>query len=156
MAGTELTVRSGVFNYTYNNAIVEPPAAGQVRVNATYPFGAASKIWLRFVSADGQDLYWGIMVVATGSTLLVQDKDDHTLYVRFTTTGEPIDKGLYAEIPVTRQAFGGAINTAQQIFVRVAGTILSTSLLPISEQLDAIAQRLDVIERRLRDLEGPS
>ena len=102
MTGTALTVRTGIVNYTYNNSITEPPAAGQVRANATYPWTGTTKLWMRFVSADGQDLYWAMMLIVTGATLLLQDKDDHTLYVRFTTTGPPIDKGLYAEIPVTQ------------------------------------------------------
>ena len=32
MTGTQLTVRSGIFNYTYNNSTAEPPASGQARV----------------------------------------------------------------------------------------------------------------------------
>ena len=43
MTGTELSVRSGIVNYTYNNALVEPPAAGQVRANAAFPWTAATK-----------------------------------------------------------------------------------------------------------------
>ena len=149
MTGTELTVRSGIVNYTYNNSITEPPAAGQVRFDETYPWASVTKLWIRFVSGDGQDLYWAIMLIMEGATVLVQDKDDHTRYVRLTTTGDPIDKGLYAEIPVTRQAVGAAINTAQQVLVRVAGTIASPSRLP------EIVARLDDLEQRVRKLEAP-
>jgi hypothetical protein len=143
MLGTQLTVRSGVFNYTYNSSLTEPPSAGQARLDAAYPWTAATKLWLRFVSADGQDLYWGIMIIGKGSTVLVQDKDDHTRYLRLTTAGDPIDKGLYAELPVTWQANGVSIQTAQQIFIRVAGTILSPSVQP---QLDALAARVQALE----------
>lgn len=143
MTGRDLTVRSGVFNYTYNGTTAEPPSAGQVRINAAAPFAGASKIWIRFVSADGQDLYWGLMLVTTGATLLVQDKDDHNAYVRFTTTGPVVDKTTYAEIPVVREAVGGQINTAQQVFLRVTGNVPATVL----ERLDAVELRLKALER---------
>jgi len=146
MTGTQLTVRSGVFNYTYNSTTAEPPAAGQVRANAVYPWTGVTKLWLRFVSADGQDLYWGVMLIAEGSTLLLQDKDEHMRYVRFTTTGALIDKGLYAEVPVVWQANGTLINTAQQVFLRVAGTILSIG--PIADRVTALEQRLAAVEAK--------
>jgi hypothetical protein len=123
MTGTVLSVRTGIFNYTYNSTITTPPAAGQVRLDTVFAsWNTATKVWMRFTSADGQDLYWGIMIVPTGSTLLIQDKDDHARYGRFLTTGTPIDSGLYAEIPVSWVASGTAILTAQQIFVRTSGT----------------------------------
>jgi len=148
MTGTQLTVRSGVFNYTYNNSTAEPPANGQIRADVTHPFTGARKLWVRFVSADGQDLYWGLMLIAVGSTLLLQDKDEHMRYVRFTLMGEPIDKGLYAELPVAWQANGSLINTAQQVFLRAAGGILSVS--PVdAERLAALEQRLRALEERL-------
>jgi hypothetical protein len=140
--GTALTVRTGIFNYTYNNSLAEPPSAGQVRLDAAYPYTSVSKVWLRFVSADGQDLYWGLMILPTGATMLLQDKDDHTRYVRLTTTGPPIDKGLYAEIPVTAPIVGVAINTAQQVFVRATGGD------------SGLTMRVDALEQRVRDLEG--
>jgi hypothetical protein len=142
MTGTELTVRTGVFNYTFNTSVVEPPAAGQVRTNVAYPHATVTKLWMRFVSADGQDLYWGIMPIPVGATILLQDKDDHTLYVLFTTTGPPIDKGTYAEIPVTRQAVGNAIVTAQQVLLRVSGA----STVPLEARLDALEQRVRILE----------
>ena len=148
MTGTQLTVRSGVFNFTYNNMTTEPPANGQIRADATYPFTGARKLWVRFVSADGQDLYWGIMLIAVGSTLLLQDKDEHMRYVRFTVMGEPIDKGLYAEFPVTWQANGSLINTAQQVFLRAAGGILSVVPQAVTDRLAAVEQRLQALEQR--------
>jgi hypothetical protein len=148
MTGTQLTVRSGIFNYTYNNSTVEPPASGQARVNVTHPFIGATKLWLRFVSADGQDLYWGLMLIAPGSTILLQDKDEHMRYVRFTLMGEPIDKGLYAELPVEWQANGALINTAQQVFIRAAGGIISVS--PVAAQVAALEQRLAALEQRVK------
>ena len=148
MTGAALSVRSGIVNYAYNSAVTEPPAAGQVRLNVVYPFAAVSRVWLRFESADGQDLYWAVMLIPTGATLLVQDKDDHARYVRLTTTGEPVDKGLYCEIPVVRQAVGAQINTASQVLVRVAGTIESGTVLPqVLERLDALESRLRALER---------
>jgi len=122
MTGTQLSVRTGIVNYTFNDTLTAPPAAGQCRLNAAYPWTAATKCWMRFISADGQDLYWAIMLLPSGATLLMQDKDDHTRYGRFTLTATPTDQGLYAELTVSWQANGTAVLTAQQIFLRVAGS----------------------------------
>ena len=118
MAGTTLTIRTGIFDYTYNNSTSEPPSATQVRMDDVFPFASTTKVWMRFVSADNQDLYWGIMITPVGSAIIIQDQDDHTRFVRFTTTGVAIDKGLYAEIPVTYVSNGVAIVSAQRVFIR--------------------------------------
>jgi hypothetical protein len=118
MTGTELTIRTGIFDYTYNSSTAEPPSAGQIRMDNIFPFVTTTKVWMRFVSADGQDLFWGIMITPTGSSIIIQDQDDHTRFVRLTTTGVPIDKGLYAEIPVTYVSSGVAIVSAQKVFIR--------------------------------------
>lgn len=120
MSGTTLSGarNSALVNYTYNTSTTEPPSAGQVRTNTTYPWTSTTKLWIRFVSVDNQDVYWGLMLLSIGSTLLLQDQDDHTLYGRFTVTGAPIDKGLYAEVPVVWTANGGAIATASRVLMQ--------------------------------------
>lgn len=121
LTGTTLSApgarNSALVNYTYNTG-PEPPVAGQVRANGLHPWTTTTKLWMRTVSADGQDVFWGLMVISIGSTILLQDKDDHTAYVRFTTTGAVIDKGLYVEIPVVWKANGSAIATAAQVLLQ--------------------------------------
>jgi len=121
MTGTVLNGprNSVLINYTYNTG-PEPPNAGQLRTDLGFPFTATTKLWIRFVSVDDQDVYWGLMVISLGSTILVQDKDDHASYARFRTTGPPIDKTTYAEIPVAWVANGSSIITAQQVLVQVS------------------------------------
>lgn len=122
MTGTVLTVRTGIFDYTYNSSTAEPPSAGQIRTNNIFPFVSTTKIWMRFVSADDQDLYWGIMITPVGATVIIQDQDDHTRFARFLTSGVPIDKGSYAEIPVTYVSSGVAIVSAQKVFIRTTAS----------------------------------
>jgi hypothetical protein len=116
------TGRTGVFNYTFNSTLTAPPSAGQARLNAAFPWTTATTLWLRFVSADDQDLYWGIMIIPTGSTIVMQDKDEHGRYLRMVTTGVPTDQGLYASLPIAWVSNGTTINTASQVFLRVAST----------------------------------
>ena len=87
------------------------------------------------------------MLIAAGATILLQDKDNHPAYGRFETTGSPIDKGLYAELPVIWQANGVAIATAQQVFLRVAGTTVSPAL---TARIDALEQRVTALEAQRR------
>ena len=108
---------SALVNYTYNTG-AEPPNAGQIRMDFGFPWTATTKLWVRFVSVDDQDVYWGIMILSIGSAILVQDKDVHTSYARFVTTGAPIDKGLYAEIPVAWVANGSSIISGQQVLLQ--------------------------------------
>jgi len=119
MTGTTLNGprNSALVNYTYNTG-AEPPTAGQIRTDFGFPWGSTTKLWVRFVSVDDQDVYWGIMIMSIGSAILLQDKDDHTKYARFITTGAPIDKGLYAEIPVAWVANGSSIISGQQVLLQ--------------------------------------
>lgn len=146
-AWSTFTGRTGLFNYTYNDSLVEPPAAGQARLNAAFPWATATKLWMRFVSADDQDLYWGIMIITVGATLLLQDRDEHTKYLRMITTAVPVDKGLYAEIPIQWVSNGASISTAQQIFFRVSGAVATVS--------PSVTDRLDQLEARVLALETP-
>jgi len=108
---------SALVNYSYNTG-AEPPNAGQIRTDFGFPWGSTTKLWVRFVSVDDEDVYWGIMILSIGSAILLQDKDDHTKYARFVTTGAPIDKGLYAEIPVAWVANGSSIISGQQVLLQ--------------------------------------
>jgi hypothetical protein len=112
---------SNLVNYTYSATLTEPPGADQVRFNAAHPYTGVTKIWMRNVSTDGQDVFLGLMIVAVGSTILVQDKNDHTQYARFTTVGEPIDKIIYVEFPVVWKANGSAIGGGQLVLVQNSG-----------------------------------
>jgi hypothetical protein len=146
MTGTALTVRSGIFDYTFNSTLTEPPTGNQVRLNTASPWTDATKLWMTFVSADDQDLYWGIMITPVGSTLLMQDQDDHTRYGRFVTTGVPIDKGAYAELPIAWRANAGTINTASRVFLRVTGP--SAPALAGDPVIVALAARVAALEAR--------
>jgi hypothetical protein len=120
----------------------EPPSAGQARMNSGFPWGATTKLWVRFVSADDQDVYWGIMLVEAGSTILLQDKDSHASYVLFEVTAKPVDKGLYAEIAVIHRSNGNSINTAAPIILQRNP---STALL--IEGLEALTRRVEALEK---------
>jgi len=110
---------SALVNYAYSTLNVAPPAAGQVRVDSGFPWSATTKLWARFVSGDNQDVYWGIMVIPVGSTILLQDRDDHTAYARFTVTGTPIDNTTYAEIPVAWVSNGNSILNGVNVLLQV-------------------------------------
>lgn len=120
VVGTTLvcTVRnSGIFGYQFATPLTEPPSARTVRCNAGHPYTAVTKVWVTFLNSAGEDLYWGWMRVPVGSRLLIQDKDTHAQYAEFTVTAPPIDKGSYAEVPVTWFANGTALAT-QDCLVR--------------------------------------
>jgi hypothetical protein len=108
---------SGVFGYGFSTQTTEPPANQTVRVNAGHPYTAATKVWASFQNSNSEDLYFGWMRTPPGSTLLVQDKDNHVQYAEFTVTGAVLDKGTYCEVPVVWRANGSALAT-QAVLVR--------------------------------------
>jgi len=111
---------SGVFAYTFNTITTEPPASQRIRFNAAHPYTAVTKLWADFSSSNSEDLYWGWMRIRVGSLVMVQDKDNHLQFAEFITTGVPIDKGTYVEVPVAWASNGTAL-AVQAVLVRVTG-----------------------------------
>ena len=124
LTGTTLSAasrNSAFVNYSYSTATTAPPSADQIRFDAGAPYTAVTKVWIRTITADGQDVYRGLLIVPTGSTILVQDKNDHTQYVQFTTTGAPVDFTTYIEFPVVHQAHGSSLGGGQLVIVQNTG-----------------------------------
>jgi hypothetical protein len=105
------------FAYSFSNATTAPPTSNQVRIDAVAPYTAASKVWATALTTDGHDVVIALLHIPIGATLYIQDKNDHTVYVSFTTTAAPVDQTTYVEFAVTWQANGTALNNNQAIDV---------------------------------------
>jgi hypothetical protein len=141
LAGTTLSATSrssNLINYSFSAVQFAPPGTNQIRFDAGYPYTAVTKVWTDIVSADGQDVYRGLLIVPTGSTLLVQDKNDHTQYAQFTTTGAPIDHTTYVEFPVVHQAHGSSIGGGQLVLVQNTGAPAGAASLTTQQKTRAI------------------
>ena len=142
LQGTVLSaLNSSVFAYQFSTNLTEPPSNQTVRFNAPHPYTAVTKVWADYDSSASEDLYWAWQRVQVGSLVLVQDKDNHLQWGEVRTTGAPIDRGSYVELPCVWASNGTALAT-QDVLVRVT---LTTS---------ALTARLDALEARLRTLEG--
>ena len=106
-----------MFSFDFSASTTEPPGLNQVRFNsATYP--AVTKIWIRLVTTDGRDVYYGLMGTDVGTIARVQDQNDHTIMASFTVTAPPIDKTTYVEWPVAYlSTSGAALNGGQAVLV---------------------------------------
>jgi len=138
--GTTLsaTSRNSAFVvYSFSAVQVAPPGTNQIRFDAGYPYTAVTTLWMALVTADGQDVYRGLLIVATGSTILVQDKNDHTQYAIFTTTGAAIDHTTYVEFPVVHQAHGSSISGGQLVLVQNAGAPAGAGLSQLTGDVTA-------------------
>lgn len=116
--------------YDYSSNVAEPPTSNQVRFNAGAPYSGVSKLWFRYVTADGIDAHTGLMAVAIGTTIYIQDKNDHTAFATFDSTGAPIDKTGYVEIPVTSVSSGGSLSNNQQVVVAAVPASSSDTPVP--------------------------
>lgn len=88
------------FEFSFSSSTVEPPTGSQIRLNTTDP-AAATKAWIRNITGPGEDVYWLLINITPGDVIYLQDYDDHSKGVVYTTTGPPIDKTTYVELPVT-------------------------------------------------------
>ena len=123
LSGTTLDAlarASNIVRYSFSAATTEPPSAEQVRFDAGFPYTAVTKVWVRHVNYDGLDVFWGLMLVAVGAEILVQDANDHTSYVRFTVTAAPVDDGDYVEFAVAHHSHGTALSGGQPVLMQAA------------------------------------
>ena len=111
--------------YDFSTATTEPPVATQVRFDAGHPYTAVTKLWARNLNTASSDVHTVLIAVPTGSTLYVQDKNDHALFARFLTTDVAVDKVDYVEFPVAWVANGGALLQQEVQFA-----ILTEAVLP--------------------------
>ena len=104
-----------LLRYDFAPEVVEPPTSNQVRFNAAYPYTAVTKVWVMLQTTDGLDAYLPLTLIASGTKIYVQDRNDHALNVVFTTSGAPVDKATYIELPVTHTSNGGALLANQAV-----------------------------------------
>lgn len=90
-----------IFYYDFSSAIVEPPTSSQVRLDVAPPYNAASRVWVRNLTSDGLDAFYGLQAIDVGSTIVIQDKNEHARSVRFRVVGAAVEKADYFEIPVS-------------------------------------------------------
>lgn len=127
-----------VFNYSAITNVSQM-ANGQVRLNAGHPFVNATKLWVANIDAGGMDIQSGLLLVAMGSIVLIQQKNDHGKFVRFTTTAPPSPKGSYVEYAVKFQnRSGGQITDGTQVMIQSTGV----SSQPIANATDALLDLL--------------
>jgi hypothetical protein len=106
--------------YMFNSSITEAPSATQVRLNNANQ-RAATKLWLRKDTAIGFDAAVVLGILSTSYRIAIQDKDDATRLERFAITAQPIDKGLYFEVPITWTSGGTNPLVDQRVYVVLVG-----------------------------------
>ena len=116
----------GVFPFTYNTAIIEPPTGNQLRANNA-TFTAATKLWVMETTTDGLDVTLGLSRIKAGGQVYVQDFSTATHYVFFNVTADAIDKGAYWEIAVSVASSLGTIPAGKVALQSIAA---ATSGLP--------------------------
>jgi len=151
---------ASLLQYTFSNQTVAPPTSNQVRLNGVGI--AATLIWVAYMTTDGLDAFYILNTLPVDTVVVVQDKNDHTLAVKFRTTAAPIDHGAYTEIAVVGTAATGApLNNNQNVVLAVvrpadvAPTPPLTALITREQAIDHLRLPLtvdDVDSRTARDL----
>jgi hypothetical protein len=105
--------------FDFSTTTVEPPTSNQVRFDAAFPYTAVTRVWVRNITTGGSDVHAYLLLVPSGSTIYFQDKNDSTLFAKFTTTSATVDKTTYIELPVAWVSSGGALLNNQATMMLV-------------------------------------
>lgn len=119
---------SNLVNYSYSSNTASPPSTNQVRFNGAHPYTGVTKLYFDNVTADGQDVRVGLLRVAEGSTIYVQDKNDSSQYGVFQTTTAPVDHTTWVEYNVIHVTNGAAIGGGQLVLVQSTWGAITPSL----------------------------
>jgi hypothetical protein len=112
------------FEYQFSSTTTEPPTGSQVRLDNA-DASLATKLWARNMTTPGADVHALLVALDVDSAIYVQDFDDHSRFLRFRLSGEPIDKTDYVELPVEWISSGAPLTT-QKIGLVVVGPEVAT------------------------------
>jgi hypothetical protein len=108
--GTSAFIAAMLGEYKISTNTSPPPATGYVEYNnATQT--SATEITVNDETQDGIDIEIFLSLLAVGSVLTVQDKNDHLNYQIWEVSSAPVDNTTYWTIPVTLTSSGGTGTT---------------------------------------------
>src|SRR4029453_13037399 len=85
--------------YTYSTLFSQAPASGTIVLNSSN-YSLATEVWVNEVNLDGADISLGFQSILEGQIIYIQKRNDHSIYVTYTVTGDFIDAGTYIKFPV--------------------------------------------------------
>lgn len=106
----------------WKTAVVEPPAAGEVRADSA-TMASVTKLWISNTNAVAGSNASLISFLVAGMQISIQSKATTTVYQGFTVTGPAVAKSGYVEVPVVFASGGTAIADATASWVYVFGTV---------------------------------
>jgi hypothetical protein len=99
---------TSVLEFMFDSHVTEPPSGSEVRLNNAAQ-NAATKMWVRYTTADGTDATTALLLIDASAKVYLQDKDDASRWQQYQVTGAAIDKGTYAELPVSWLGGGASL-----------------------------------------------
>jgi len=120
--GTSAFTSAVLGEYRVSTNITPPPATGHIEYNNSTQT-SATVITVNDETQDGIDIDIFLSLLAIGSALTIQDKNDHLNYQIWEISGAPVDNTTYWSIPVTLTTSGGTgtTNFANNHEVFIAG-----------------------------------
>ena len=113
---------SSAFDYMFSTTVATPPGGGQIRLNNADQT-QATNLWINSVTSPGNDAGILLRGIASGDTLIVQDKDDGTRWQEYLVNDAVVDYGSWVEVPAEWKT-GGSDLQPQRVYliIRSAGT----------------------------------
>src|SRR5262245_17678735 len=107
------------FEFQFSTLTTAPPTGSQIRLNNA-SMALVTLMWVRDTTTPGEDVFQFLARLPVGSSLYLQDYNDHSLYAAFRSTGNGVDRGGYVELPVSYVATGSPL-VGQKILLAVFG-----------------------------------
>jgi len=115
LGSTSTTARTTWLPYTYSPQTTGAPANGQLRLDDVGLLALTIRISLR--TADGFDAFYVLNDLPVGTSLFIQDKNDHTAALLFHTTGAPTVIDDYVEVAIEGDSGSNLANNQSAMLV---------------------------------------
>jgi hypothetical protein len=121
--GTILTTsntnnNSNIYLYNFSSTHTAPPSAGQIRVNAA--LNLSTILWISHLTRDNIDIDVFFNGITSLSTILIQDQDNSTNYIKYTVNTTPvITPNSYVTLDVTYLEGAPSLSNGHNIIMSI-------------------------------------
>jgi len=130
---------ASLWQFQFSTSLGAPPTGSQLRFDAPPPYHGITRVWVRFVTNDGIDVFRSLLAIGIGTILYVQDKDDHEKSVELRVTAPAYDAGGYAEIPVEW------IATTLPLTGQAVGLVITDAPTPVTPGIPPATRTLETL-----------
>lgn len=113
----------GSLDYRYNDGLVAPPASGDVRFDAAYPYSAVTTLWISRFDNGGNDQRTLFLLRRPDERIRIEDHDNADTFATFTILAAPVDSGDHVTFSVAHAGDSGSALPTSMVSVYLGGPV---------------------------------